>query len=168
MTKTKTILGKLAVFVLTAIMSVAPVAAQEIAPEHLAMARRYVDLTDTAKVFEVALIEAGVRTSNLLIVQNPEVEEELNKAIAEAIESYLPRKDELLDQFARVYAIRFSMEELQQIVDFYESDVGKKLSQANLEANRDLQAVMGVFNNNLRTEFLTRVRAELREMGIEL
>lgn len=168
MTKTKTILGKLAVFVLTAMLSAAPVAAQEIAPEHLNIARRYVDLTDTAKVFEVALIEAGVRTNSLLIVKNPGVEEELNKAIANTIESYLPRKDELLNQFARVYAIRFSMEELEQIVAFYESDVGRKLSKANLEANQDLQAVMGVFSNNLRTEFLTRVRAELREMGIEL
>lgn len=168
MTKTKLFFGKLAVILIAAFMSAAPVMAQEIAPEHLALARRYVDLTDTAKVYEIALIEAGVRTSNTLVVQNPEVEEELNKAIAAAIESYLPQKDDLLNQFARVYAIRFSMEELQQIVDFYESDIGKKLAQANIETNRDLQAVMGVFNNNLRTEFLTRVRAELKSQGIDL
>jgi hypothetical protein len=74
----------------------------------------------------------------------------------------------LFDQFARVYAQRFTMEELQQIVDFYETPTGKKLAESNLAINTDLQTVMKVFDNNLKPEFFAKVRAELKAAGIDV
>ncbi|MNL74118.1 hypothetical protein D3C87_1996880 [compost metagenome] len=74
----------------------------------------------------------------------------------------------MLDQFARVYALRFTMDELQTIVTFYESPTGQKLAQANAEINTDLQRVMQVFTNNLQREFFAKVRAELRAQNVEI
>ena len=93
---------------------------------------------------------------------------EIDTAIGEVIKEYNGRKGELLDQFARVYAIYFTLEELTEIVAFYESPTGQKLAQANSELNGDIRRVLQVYTNNLRTEFFAKVRAELREQGIEL
>lgn len=146
----------------------APAFAQEVAPEQLALARKYIDLTDRSAIYEVTIVEAGVGTMQQIVTQNPEIIEQTNAAITKVIEEYRGRKGELLDQFARVYALRFTMEELQAIVTFYESPTGQKLAQANAEINTDLQRVMQVFTNNLQREFFAKVRAELRAQNVEI
>ncbi|MET3926136.1 DUF2059 domain-containing protein [Devosia sp. 2618] len=145
-----------------------PAMAQEVPPEQLALARKYIDLTDRAAVYEVTLVEIGIGSMRQIVTQNPELIEQTNAAISKVLEEYKGRKGELLDQFARVYAVRFSMEELQQIVTFYESPTGQKLAQANTEVNADLQRVMQVFTNNARSEFFAKVRAELRSQGFDV
>ena len=68
---------------------------------------------------------------------------------------------------ARVYALTFSQDELQQIVDFYGSPVGQKLSKGNSEINSTMQRIMNVFSVNLNTEFFAKVRSELKAKGID-
>lgn len=145
-----------------------PSLAQELAPDHVAMARKYIDLTDKSAVYETSLVNVGIETLRTLVSQNPEMLKPADEAVAKVLEDYRPKKGELLDQFARVYAARFSIEELKQIVAFYESPVGTKLATANAEINGDLQKVMQVFEGNLKTEFFAKVRAELKAKGINL
>ena len=142
-----------------------PAAAQELSPEHLAVARKYVELTDNANIYETALIETAVETMRTIAGQNPELVDEIDTAITAALGVYKGRKGELLDQFARVYALNLTIEELQEIVAFYESPTGKKLVQANTTLNESMQTVMGVFETNLKTEFFAKVRAELKAAG---
>ena len=145
-----------------------PATAQELSPEHLAVARQYVELTDNAGIYETALVETAVETMRTIVAQNPEIVEEVDTAITTTLEFYKGKKGDLLDQFARVYALNLSMEELEEIVAFYESPVGRKLAAANSTLNDSLQTVMGVFQTNLRTEFFAKVRAELREAGFDV
>jgi hypothetical protein len=158
-----------AVVLSAAIFAVAaPVMAQEVPPEQLALARKYVDLTDRAAVYEITMVEIGIGALRELTQQNPEIAKETDLAVGKVLEEYKDRKDELLNQFARVYAARFTVEELQAIVAFYETPVGQKLAQANTEANSDLQSVLQVFTNNTRQEFFAKVRAELRAKGFQV
>ena len=149
-------------------LAAVPATAQELSPEHLALAREYVDLTDNAGIYETALIETAVETMRTIVAQNPEIVEEVDTAITETLDFYKGKKGDLLDQFARVYALNLTMEDLEQIVAFYESPVGRKLSAANSTLNESLQTVMGVFQANLRTEFFAKVRADLREAGFDV
>ena len=138
----------------------------ELAPEHLNLARKYIQLTDKSGIYEVSLVETAVETMRTLVSQNPELVEPVDKAISTTLEGYKGRKEELLmDQFARVYALNFTQEELQEIVAFYESPVGTKLAAANATLNASLQTVMRVFEANLKTEFFAKVRAELKAAG---
>ncbi len=148
-------------------LAVVPVAGQqtEISPEHLGLARKYVDLTDKSEIYVVSLVETAMQTMQTIIKQNPDMVEPVDAAISKTLEGYKERKGELLDQFARVYALSFSMDELQAIVTFYESPVGQKLATANATLNESLQRVMQVFQTNLRTEFFAKVRAELKASG---
>lgn len=157
--------------VLAVAMSVValPATAQEISPEHLALARKYIDLTDKANVYEAMLLSTAIDTMRTIVQQNPELENQTDEAIKKTLDTYREKKGDLLDQFARVYALTFSMEELQQIVTFYESEVGQKLATANAAAlNEQTQQIVGVFSNNLGREFLAAVRAELKAAGFDV
>ena len=145
-----------------------PAIAQELPPEQLALARQYVDLTDRASIFEITMVEIGIGTMRQIVQLNPEISAQTDEAVGSVLEEYRGRKSELLDQFARVYAARFTIEELQEIVAFYSTPTGEKLAQANTEVNTELQGVMTVFTNNVRPEFFAKVRAALRAKGIEL
>lgn len=142
--------------------------AQEVPPEQLALARKYVDLTDRSSIYEVVLVETSIETMRQIVQQNPELSEKTDAAITKTLDDYRNRKGDLMDQFARVYAVRFTIEELQQIVAFYESPTGSKLAQANTDVNSDLQRVLQVFTNNLKSEFFAKVRADLKAQGVQL
>jgi hypothetical protein len=154
----------------TLTLAVAPAMSQqtELAPEHLALARKYVDLTDKADIYAVSLVETAVRTMSTILRTNPDIHDPVNAAIEKTLTVYKDRKGELLDQFARVYALNFSMEELQEIVTFYETPVGQKLATANSTLNESLQSVMNVFRENLGREFFAAVRAELKTNGYDV
>jgi hypothetical protein len=139
----------------------------EISPEHLALARKYVDLTDTGGLFEATVVQVGINTYKALIPQNPEIAQPLNDAIETVIASYKGKKGELFDQFARVYAIIFTQEELQQIVDFYSTPVGIKLAKSNATTSGTINRVMDIYTSNLNTEFFAAVRAQLKAKGID-
>jgi hypothetical protein len=158
----------LAVSLVAAGLSALPSQAQEIAPEQLALARKYVDLTDRAGVYELTLTQMAVKTFQLFAPQNPNLEEQLKAAITKTIEALKPNKEELMNQFALVYATAFTAEELQQIIAFYESPVGQKLSSSSVANNDAIQKVMGVFTNNLGTEFVSKVRAEMKALGFDI
>jgi len=144
--------------------------AQELSPDLVALARKYVDLTDQSQVYEVILIETGISTMRTLVSQKPDISQKVSDAIGVVIKQYNDsnQRDELFNQFARVYASRFTKEELQKIVAFYESDVGMKLSKENAAANTELKTVMQVYRTNLNTEFFAKVRAVLRDQGVKL
>jgi len=140
---------------------------QEVSPEALTMARKYIDLTDHGGIYETAIVRAGINTYQQLLPQNPNIAEPLNTAIETVIASYKGKKGELFDQMARLYALTFTQEELTQIVDFYSSPTGQKLSKSNAELNPALQRIMNLFSVNLSKEFFAKVRAELKAKGID-
>ncbi|HEY9009514.1 MAG TPA: DUF2059 domain-containing protein [Devosia sp.] len=156
--------------ILAATMSLAalPAAAQEISPEHLALARKYIDLTDKANVYEGMLLSVAIDTMRTIVQQNPELVNQTDEAIKKSLDAYREKKGDLLDQFARVYALNFTQEELTQIVAFYESPVGQKLATANATLNENIQTVVGVFEGNLGREFFAKVRAELKAAGFDV
>ena len=172
--KAMTSLSRRAAVFFAAILSLAvlslslPAVAQELAPEHLALARKYVDLTDKQSVYETTVVQTAIDTTRQILKQNPQIADKVNTAVGTVVKTYKPRKSELLDQIARIYAQQFSMEELQQIVNFYSSDVGQKLVTSNVVINRQLQQVMQIFQTNLNTEFFSKVKSELKKSGVDI
>jgi hypothetical protein len=143
----------------------APAVSQEIPPEQLALARKYVDLTNKAQIYEVLMIMTADKTSKLLTQQNPEIAKQINDTIGKALEARRGKNDELFNQIARIYAVSYTSEELQQIVAFYETPVGQKLATNAMAINQDVQKVMQIYTANFGTEFVREVRASLKAAG---
>ena len=146
----------------------APVFAQEIAPEALALARKYVDLTNKAGIYEAILVNTAQATSKLLSQSNPDITDKIDATIGKVLETYKGKNDELFNQFARVYATTFTQDELTEMVTFYSTPTGQKLASSSMEINGGIRAVMQVYTNNLGTEFVSKVRADLKGQGYNL
>jgi len=143
----------------------APALSQEIAPETLALARKYVDLTNKAQIYQAVLAKTADDTSKLLTPQNPDISDKIDATIGKVLETYKDKGDELYNQFARVYAATFTPDELKQMVDFYSTPTGQKLANSALTINQGIQKVMSVFTYNFGTEFVSKVRADLKAQG---
>ncbi len=142
--------------------------AQELSPEHIALARKFVDLSYKITTFEQSLIQTGIDVSNQILKQDPSLEKQSNKAIGDAIGYFAKQKDDVLNQFARVYALRFSMDELKQLNAFYETPVGQKLAGLQPTIDQDIVKLYQLYEQNMRKEFYARVRADLVAQGAKL
>ena len=131
----------------------APVVSQEISPEQLALTRKYVDLTNKAQIYEAIMVMTASQTSKLLTQQNPEIAAQIDDTIGKALEARRGKNDELFNQIARIYAVTYTTDELQQIVAFYETPTGQKLADNAMSINADVQKVMQIYTSNFGTEF---------------
>ena len=147
---------------------VTPSLSQEISPDQLALARKYVDLTNKAQIFEAMLVTTAQQTSKLLSQHNPDIADKIDDVIGKILETYKGKNDDLFNQIARIYAVSFTQDELQQIVTFYQTPAGQKLATNAFDINRDAGKVMQVYAYNLGTEFVSKVRAELTAEGYKL
>ena len=157
-----------AMFALALGVAVAPTQAQEISPDQLTLARKYVDLTNKAQIFEAILAQTAAQTSKLLSEHNPDITDKIDATIGKVLDSYKGKSDELFNQIARIYAVSFTPDELQAIVTFYETPAGQKLASNAFDINRDVGKVMQVYTYNFGTEFVTKVRADLKAQGFNL
>jgi len=91
--KTMTSLSRRAAVFFAAILSIAvlslslPVAAQELAPEHLALARKYVDLTDKQSVYETTVVQTAIDTTRQILKMNPQIADKLNAAVGDVVKT---------------------------------------------------------------------------------
>src|SRR5690349_1315468 len=140
--------------------------AQEIDPAQLALARKYVDLTNKGQIYEVILVQTAQKTSDLFVTQDPKDADKINDVIGKILETYKGKHDDLFNAIARIYAVSFTPQEMQQIVDFYSTPAGQKLANSAADINGSVQKVMQVYTYNLGTEFVTKVRSELKAQGL--
>ena len=143
----------------------APAISQEIPPEQLALARKYVDLTNKAQIFEAIAAMTAAQTSKLLTQSNPEIATQIDEQIGKSLEARKGKGDDLFNQIARIYAVTYTQEELQQIVAFYETPAGQKLAANAMQVNQDVGKVMQIYTSNFGTEFVREVRAALKAAG---
>ena len=143
----------------------APAMSQEIPPDQLALARKYVDLTNKAQIYEAIAAMTAAQTSKLLSQSNPEIAKQIDEQIGKSLEARRGKNDELFNQIARIYAVTYTQEELQQIVAFYETPAGQKLADNAMTVNKDVAKVMQVYTSNFGTEFVREVRAALKAAG---
>jgi hypothetical protein len=153
---------------LSLLASAAPALAQEVTPDQLALARKYIDLTDKVDIFGTSITDIASRTLTQVLKLQPQLGGQATQAVTDVVNDYKNRSGDLLNELARIYAQHFSSDELQQLVTFYSSPVGQKLASSNFEINQELSKVIQLYQLNLSTEFYSKVRANLKAKGVTL
>ncbi|MFT6657892.1 DUF2059 domain-containing protein [Maritalea sp.] len=141
--------------------------AQEIGPEHLALAKKYVAMTDTGYLYERVIVDTSKTAMQFLVQQNPEIAASIATAAKDVAISYFDGDNELHDSFARIYAVRFSVEELSEIVAFYETPVGQKVLANNQAIGKNIESAASIWKSNLETEIAIKLRTLLKERGFD-
>ena len=134
----------------------------------LAMAKELIDIIGAARDFESAPTAVIVQTASTFLQSNPKLAKDLNEITESLVAEFYPRRGELPNEIVRLYATRFTEQELKDSLTFYKAPLGKKLlSETQLilaESARRAEAWAGKF----REEISGRIRAELKKRGHSL
>ena len=131
------------------LMAVAPAKAQEATPAHLAAARSAVDAIDSTEQFDNILMNAATQIKADLIGSNPNMQTEISDMVDDRAIALAPRRADLENEVARVYAKLFTEQELKDIAAFYGSPTGKKLLTEGPKASREMMVAADVWSNGI-------------------
>lgn len=139
--------------------------ATQIAPEHLALARAVIDFTGAGASFNGIIPQILAEARQLILRNNPGVQSDLDTVVAELNTEFEKRREDLLNDIARTYAESFSEDELKQIAAFYQSAVGRKLTEATPKILEQSYVKARTWGQAVSGEVMTRLRAEMEKKG---
>src|SRR5262249_15888509 len=142
--------------------------AQAPSPGALAAAKELMTLKGAAAMFNPLIPGVIESAKNTFVPTNPNLVGQLNEVAAQFQKEYEPKRAELADLVAKIYAERFSEQELKDIVAFYKTPAGKKmLTQEPVAIKQSLDAAQS-WANEFSDTVLTRFRTEMAKKGHKL
>lgn len=142
--------------------------AQQLTEEHLRLGARFAEITGANQLYVNALNAQRRDIIRALVATNPDIGEMITEVSDVAYVEMAESAGPLFGAIATVYASAYSLEDLTEIVAFFESEVGGRYV-ANQRATDQavLQATVN-WGDQVSVEFLARVRELLAEQGVEL
>lgn len=156
----------LAVF-LFAVALASPVAAEEFTESHLAAARDTIAAAHASEQFNQILVVLAEQTKALFLRSDPTAVKDVNDVVDSIALDLAKRRPELDRELEKVWAARFSEDELKQISAFYRSPVGEKFGTSMAVIIQDSIRSANIWRDALSTEIVTRSRDELNKRGLK-
>lgn len=134
----------------------------ELSAERMALAMKLVELSGTTRIFDEVLPSIAEDSKNRFIRANPQMQLGIIAVVDRIAVQLVSRRPELDQYLARVWASGFSDEEMQEIIDFYSTDVGKKFSNALPQVLAVQTAAAQEWGKSVSEELNVKVQEELR------
>jgi hypothetical protein len=166
-------------FVLAAMFGSAPAGAQSIPsaansaalqkilqtdlpPERMALAMKLVQASGMARVFDDVLPTIAEQSKTEFIRANPQMQLGIISIVDKIAVEMVKRRPELDRYLARIWASGFSNEEMQQLIDFYTTDTGKKFALGMPAILAVQTSAAQEWGRSVSEELNVRVQAELK------
>ncbi|WP_208983549.1 DUF2059 domain-containing protein [Pannonibacter carbonis] len=140
--------------------------AQELSDAHLAAARRAVLAAGALQSFDEILPILAEQTKTIFIQSDPSVTPVIEEVTSEVALNLADRRPDLNKVVYEVWARRLSEEELTQIGDFYESPIGKKLTELGPQLTALSIGAAQQWQDEISIEMVRAVRTELEKRGV--
>jgi hypothetical protein len=150
---------------LAAAIFAAPAIAQDISEEHQAAARAALSATKATAAYDSILFDTSAQIKNRLTSQNPDLSEQISTIVDEEAIKLAPRRADLENEAAILFANTFSMEELVAIETFFSSDTGSKYLENAPILGRELGRAARVWANGIGRDLSTNVGARVNEIA---
>lgn len=131
--------------------------------ENLAAARELVAAMRATDQFKALLptIMQGIKPS--IVQGRPEVERDFDAVMPVILEGASRRVDHLGDMLADIYASNFSVDEIHDLIAFYQTPTGQKLLQRQPVIARQSMAAGQLWGQQLVSELRQQINDELRK-----
>jgi len=143
-------------------------AQQRASPEAMDAARALIEVTGAASQFDQALPLMIAPLTKAFVALAPDRAGEIRELMAEMIKRFSARKSELIDQIAGIYAEKMTIEDMREIAKFYQSDVGRRMVEAQPEIMRQSIIAGQSWGQRIGAEIDAEMRRELKKRGIDL
>jgi uncharacterized protein len=160
--------GAICAFTLASLACAGPAAAQQPSPGAIATAKELLVAKGATTMFEPLLPGMIESTKNTFLPTNPSLFKEFNEVAAKLRTELAPRREEIINQIARIYAQRFTEAEMKEITAFYKSPTGKKFAADEPAVIDQGLKQAEQWARNMSEEVMTRFRAEMKKKGHDL
>lgn len=142
-----------------------PAHAQQPAPATVAAAKELLQTRGSLTMFEPIVPGVIEQAKNVLLQANLNLSKELNDTAAQLRKDLAPKTDELKEEVAKVFAERFTEQEIKDLTTFFKSPLGKKLL---VEEPNFVERSLGKaqdWANALSEQVLVKFREEMKKKG---
>lgn len=141
---------------------------EQFSPEHLKKAWTVIELTKSAEGFDEILPDVAQRTQGFLIQNSPALTREIETTVTETAIDLAKQRVELNRTLQEIWARRFSEEELDVLIAFFESPTGQKFSDLSPSIAALSVGAAEQWRQRLGEEMLAEVRERMRAQGHNL
>jgi len=139
-----------------------------VTPGALAAAKELLTVKGALNMFDPLVPGMVESTKNTFLPTNPGLFKDLNEVAAKLRTEFTPRRNEIVDEIARLYAQRFSEAELKEVIAFYKSPVGRRFAAEEPAVIDQGLARAEAWTKKISEEVLVRFRAEMKKKGHDL
>ena len=143
-------------------------AQQQPSANAIALAREIIIVKGGNSIYDPVVPQIIDRARTLFIQSNPMLSGPLNEVAAKLRAELTPRVAELLNDGAKLYASRFTEQELKDVLAFYKSPLGRKVVAQEPSILDQSAANVDDWANKLADEVIAKFRAEMRKKGHEI
>jgi hypothetical protein len=143
-------------------------AQQQPSPAALASARELMEIKGVKTLIEPVVVGVVEQTKGRILQTNPGLTKDLDEVSAQLRTEYQARTAEMTNEIVRIYARRFTEQELKEAVAFYKTPAGQKIIAEEPKILDETYARLQDFANRLQEEVTARVRVELKKRGHNL
>jgi hypothetical protein len=142
--------------------------AQQASPTAIATAKELMKVKGADTTW-LPLVRGVIERAKVVFLQsNPTLGKDLNEVAAKLVTDLYPRSSELLNEIAKLYATRFTEQELKDALAFYKSPLGHKLLTEEPKVLEQSMKDAQSFADKLSDEVIGKMRAEMRKRGHEI
>ena len=144
--------------------------AQQPAPSAaaVALAKEVISTKGATNLYDPVLPGVIEQAKNMFLQQNPMLQRDLNEVAAKLRNELRPRTAELAEEIARLYASRFTEQELRDVLAFYKTPLGQKVIVEEPKILESSVQQAQAWANRLSGDVVDKIRAEMKKKGHDL
>jgi hypothetical protein len=153
---------------LALIAACAPARSQQPSASALATAKELIAIKGGTAIYEPIVPGIIERARRVLLQTNPMLSKPLSDVAGRLRAEIGARGAEMVNEAAKLYALRFTEQELKDALAFYKTPLGRKMVEEEPKILDQSLKDAQVWADKLSEEVLARFRSEMRKLGHDL
>jgi hypothetical protein len=142
--------------------------AQQPSRNSIALAKEIMEIKGAKKLFDPLTRGVVEQVKRMILQTNLALQKDVNDVSALLQREFEPRIAQMMDEVVRIYATKFTEQELKELLAFYKSPIGRKSIVEEPRALDESMAFGSTWADKLAEEVLTRFRAEMKKRGHDI
>jgi len=148
--------------------ALSPAQAQQPTANAVALAKEIIIVKGGNAIYDPVVPGIVNQARTVFLQSNPLLGKDLNEVAAKLQAELTPRTAELLNDGARLYASKFTEQELKDVLAFYKSPLGRKVITQEPVILDQSTTNIDAWANKLAEEVIAKFRTEMRRRGHEI
>lgn len=137
-------------------------------PAHLQAAVDFLVVSGATKGFEEMIPQFLDQIRGRFVSQRPEIAQVINDASFSLIGDFVTRRDDLNRELGKLYASKFTQDELVELTTFYKSPLGQKLAAEQIKVLSESVPIVQRWSRKIGEDMTNRIKEEVGKKGHKL